>query len=612
MIEELGSHEIRNILETTGGQDPLPRYNDEDRWQQIQSNPMLAESIRRWRELAHGALKEELTQVPASLYLSYQRTGSRAPHDGTVAGRRNRLTAFVVGECLERRGRFLDPIMDHAWAICEESSWVIPAHGRKTLPEYTDISWVDLVSAGTALTFSESLYMIGERLDQHDPMIGERMIQEIERRCWIPYLDHDNPWMFAEGEKRVNNWNAVCNCGVVGSAILMMQDDRRLALMIEKCLRSLNDYLRSFDSDGGSDEGPSYWVYGVSNYVWLSYLLETRTEGRLSLLDAPEMQQIAMFPQQVTLTGRYVANFSDCGPQVFFTPSLMFYLGRRLDLPGVSAFAQREFDLDGKWGGRYGVRDFTWMPSKPDRGKWEPEDHVYLKGQEWMISRFDSGEGGLVLAAKGGNNGENHNQNDLGNFMVCYAGEPLIVDLGSGTYTKDYFGEGRYDILVNTSWGHNLPLVNGRQQPVGPEYRAKVMEHAHTDEEDLLLTELKGAYPPEAGLESLVRRVSLNRKAHPGFVEVDDMVRLAGPAGTCKTPIYTYGDVALGKDGGFRITGKDGSIEVRYRPTDLDPVTEEVEINDGKVRAPLRRVVFDLPVRKGAAHMNLRIVPLVE
>lgn len=55
------------------------------------------------------------------------------------------------------------------------------------------------------------------------------------------------------------------------------------------------------------------------------------------------------------------------------------------------------------------------------------------------------------MAAKGGNNGEPHNHNDVGSFFYLVGDEMLLTDLGAGEYTKEYFHEGRYRILCNNS-----------------------------------------------------------------------------------------------------------------------------------------------------------------
>jgi len=295
MIKELDRTEIERILKSTTGRDLLPKYRDERHWQKVLGNRMLGPSTDQWVQRLDRELKEPIVAVPASLYLNYSRTGDRSPHDGIIHARRSRLMSLVIGECLERKGRCMDAIMDHVWAICEESSWVIPAHSRTTLPAYRDISWIDLVSAETARTLAEAAYIMADLLDEHDPMIRQRIGYELDRRCWRPYAERDDLWwMFGGNRARVNNWTAVCNCGVVGSALLAMEDGAELAAVVEKSIRSMNCYLRSFDPDGGCEEGPAYWSYGMSNYAWLSYLLEARTDGMISLTEAPEMPSIAV------------------------------------------------------------------------------------------------------------------------------------------------------------------------------------------------------------------------------------------------------------------------------------------------------------------------------
>lgn len=611
MIKEFTYDEITDILKNTKIKDPIPKYADKEQWSKIINNPILARSFSGYEDFLNKQLEEPLTLVPASLYLNFRRTGSRSPHDNIISNRRSKLTSLVIGECIERKGRFMDAIMDVMWAICEESSWVIPAHSRTTLPEYTDIKWIDLVSAETGRVLAEAIYMIGEKLDEHDPMICQRAVYEINRRCWEPYMKYDDLWwMFAKNRQKLNNWTAVCNCGVVGSAILAMKDQDTLASMIEKCLRSMNDFLKCFDKDGGCDEGPGYWGYGVSNYVWLSYLLEKRTEGKITLLDTPEMKGIAMFPQRTTLSGNYVANFSDCSPRVSFSPSLMYYLGKRLDMSQLCAFAQYQYDLSYGVSGRSNVRDLAWIPDQTFDGKWKPERHVYYPEMQWMISRADeSDENTLILACKGGHNAENHNQNDIGSFIVHYGGESLIIDLGAGTYTKDYFSAKRYEILVNSSWGHNVPLINGFQQPPGAQYLAKVLSHGSSDLEDFLELDMSMAYPSQAGLKSLIRRMSLHRKPEGNYIKIIDQIQLKENTGTCKCPLYVIGSITKEGNGKLHIKGEKSAIKVEYLPEVVKMYIEKVETDDKRLSENISRIVFDIPINNGTGYMDLTITP---
>lgn len=47
------------------------------------------------------------------------------------------------------------------------------------------------------------------------------------------------------------------------------------------------------------------------------------------------------------------------------------------------------------------------------------------------------------VAAKGGNNAESHNHNDIGNFIVYHNNQPVVIDLGRDTYTSKSFSNQR-------------------------------------------------------------------------------------------------------------------------------------------------------------------------
>jgi len=607
MTHESEGPEIVGILSNAeaAGLGALPRYSDKAFWQRVSDNPMLAEGLQSLRERSDSTVKEPIVHVPVSLYLSYSRTGSRSPHDGLISQRRANLESFMVAECLERKGRFADAIVDHIWAICEESSWVIPAHSRGKFPEYREFSWIDLFSASTALDLAQALSIYGEELDRQDPAIRERMIHEMYRRCWKPYMERDDFWWLFPAGHRVNNWTAVCNCGVVGSALLAMDDTDSLSFMIEKCLASMRAYLGSFGPKGGCDEGASYWSYGVGNYAWLSYLMEGKTGGRITLMDEPIMREIAIFPLRVTLCRRKVANFSDCSPEVRFPPSLFFYLSKRLRIPRLKSFAQHQYNEEKGW--TASIRDIMWMDRRPCRSTWRPRSHIYLPGIQWMISRSHVKDTkGLILAAKGGNNGENHNQNDVGNFIVMYGCEGLIIDLGSGTYTSDYFTSKRYSLLFNSSRGHNVPLIDGHEQAAGPQYSAHITEHRAGRRLDLLSMEIGAAYPREAGIRSLLRTISFHREGERAWVEVDDCLRLRKDSASFVLPLHTWGEVRQRK-GAALIRGTRAALRIDYSPPEVSLTVEEVDLKDKKFERSVRRIVLDVPVRQGRARLTLRL-----
>lgn len=99
----------------------------------------------------------------------------------------------------------------------------------------------------------------------------------------------------------------------------------------------------------------------------------------------------------------------------------------------------------------------------------------YFENCEWYIVRSKE----LSFAAKCGNNGESHNHNDIGGFIITVDGEQIITDYGSGEYMREYFrDETRYDFLVTSSRGHSVPIIDREYQKSGSEFRGKVLKHS--------------------------------------------------------------------------------------------------------------------------------------
>ena len=347
-------HRRRGLaLRAAPAEPPFPPVTDRAAWEVVREQ--LGGRGRGADRAGRGGGRRADPGLPATLFLEFDRTGERDGYQPPQSTRRANLAALVLAECLEDRGRFLDPILDLAWAICEEDGWVIPAHQRvlslpierqvdvrrewdtdpmRALPDVTR-PVVDLGVAGTALEMAECDALVGARLD---PMLGQRIRHEVDHRCLTPFLTrHDFHWLNSAQARGVNNWTAVCVCGIVGAATYLESDPAPLGELIARGTRSLSDYLDTFDPDGGSSEGPGYWSYGFGHYTVIAHLIEQRTGGRVSLLDGDFLRQIARYPARTVLSpGQYV-NFSDCDRDVALISPHLAFLAGRLDLPTLNA-----------------------------------------------------------------------------------------------------------------------------------------------------------------------------------------------------------------------------------------------------------------------------------
>ncbi|MCA9893054.1 MAG: hypothetical protein KC615_08720, partial [Anaerolineae bacterium] len=338
MLSKYNYIDVQSILEQEKAAPPFPPASNRDAWNKVRSD-LGEEKVARYIANGEACARMDIPALPATLYLDFKRTGERLPYENPVAKRRSMLRCLTLAECLEYEGRFLDPLLNLVWAICEESSWSYPAHQT----ELTDMTKpvIDLFATMTGRQLAEFDLLLGAELDD---WVGHRIRYEVNRRLFEPYLTPHRPWwwMYNTRERRTNNWNAVCNGNIVSAAILLEDDNARLAEIIARAARSLDDYLETFDADGGSTEGPGYWSYGYGNYVLMAQLVEQRSNGQLEFLGSDQIRKISQFPARTVLSHNLFVNFSDCDMHVSLQPALLAFLSKRLDLPELMALARQQ------------------------------------------------------------------------------------------------------------------------------------------------------------------------------------------------------------------------------------------------------------------------------
>lgn len=606
MLSHHNPADVERALRAPTAPPPFPPAADRAAWEGARER--LGDAATALIATAAGLHREPIPSRPATLYLDWLRNPTRGEqeYDGTLTERRTRLATLTLAECLEHEGRFLDPLLDTAWSLCEESSWAHPTHVRG-LPDY-DRPVIDLRVAMTALDLAEMDHLLGARLD---PLLRKRIRRELDRRCFAPFLQrHDYWWMYNTELRGVNNWTAVCVGGVVGAAIYLEDDPARLAEIFTRGLRSLDDYLATFDEDGGSSEGPGYWSYGFGYYTIVAHLVETRTGGRVDLFAGDRLRQIARYPLRTILSPGVYVNFSDCDRRVNLSSTHLAFLARRFDIPELMALANGQSPGPRQGQLAWGLRELFWTPDRDAGTTVVPARSDFFRGMHWLIARQDPADpDALVLAAKGGHNQEMHNQNDVGAVIVHLAGESLVADPGRGRYNQAYFGPQRYEHLVNSSLGHATPVPNGQAQLAGREHRAELLAHRATEAEDMMALELRDAYPAEADLASLRRTVALRRAPPGGEVLLEDVAQFQTSPGTFESVLITFGRAEIG-DGAVTLRGARGTLTVAYDPPDLTVLTEptpQVDLAEGP--ADLTRVRFAWPEPAWEGSIRLRITP---
>ena len=596
---------VRMVLDAAPAWEPFARKRSEvDAIRVRVGEEAVAALVKR----AEADATAPIPALPAELYLEFMRTGRREGYEDAQRQRRNMLYRLTLAEWLEGQGRFAAAIENIAFARLEETNWAWPAHAR-TL-DFPDRPTVDLAAAMTGLDLAEMDYLVGEGFS---PSLKARLRSEVNRRTITPFLTrNDHWWLHTTPAKQVNNWTAVCVAGVVGAALYFETDLDRLAEIITRGLHSLADYLETFDSQGGSSEGPDYWSYGFGNYVVLAHLLAARTGGAIDLLDDERVREIAQFPVRTVLTQGVWASFSDSDSNPNFHPGLLSHLAERLNLPALTELGMRnDYAVEIFNQFVWPLRQYAWpLPEKTVA--FGGVAHDWFADMAWMISRLDPADpASLRLAIKGGHNDEMHNQNDVGSLIVVNKGRVVLTDPGRGRYSKAYFGPERYSNLFASSRGHSVPVVNGHEQVEGAERAAKVVSYRHGQDRDEIALDMAAAYPAEAGLTELRRSVAFDRKAQGGRIELSDGFAFANGGGEFQSVLVTPLNVEVGADA-VRIGDEAGGVRVAFDPACVT-VSTETHRGAEKQYAPsidLTRVLFAAKERPSRGEVALEITPL--
>lgn len=481
---------------------------------------------------AEELFKKDIPLLPASLYREYVTNGNRSNYQDLFFLRRDMAVAFAVAEAYENKGRFTEKLMDVVWAIMEESTWLLPAH-LYCSPRFEDASLgpvfgdnslhgLALFSATTCGTLTTVYYLCKDKLDAIEPIISKKMEYCLKERGIKNYLQTEYWWGGGLGRK-TNNWCPWILSNILLTAAIIEKDDYTRAKVVEKAMGHLDNFLDCYEPDGGCDEGPAYWgAAGASLFDCLE-LLDDLSGGRISVWDNRLIKNIGDYIYKVNISGNRYVNFADCAPKTSPNAGMLVRFGEKTNSPFLTSFGKKQARYgDTFFSASHMYRSLKWLVTP------------YVKAEECPMPLYtefpdlgvitarecEDTEKGMFLAAKAGRNDEMHNHNDCGNFMVYYNGKPVIIDTGVGTYTKQTFSADRYKLWFMQSGYHNLPSFDGIDQHDGKNYFAT--DKQFSEQSRSISSELKHAYPKEAGIESYVRRVSLSG----GTVTVSESIKL--------------------------------------------------------------------------------------
>ncbi len=406
----------------------------------------------------------------------------------------------------------------------------------------------------------------------------------MKSRVLDPFLTHDFWWM-GVGGGFMNNWAPWCTANSLVASLLLEADPTHRVATVRKSMEILDRWLATYHPDGGCDEGPTYWVRAGGSLLRLprTSLRRFSRQDPASTMNPSSRRSAAISPAPASAPTT-TSTPPTALPASRLPADLVYRYGRRLnDAPMIAL---------GRWThhqrptafleGRDLLRllpPFFFSEGIEEAGEPSLPRDTWLPGTEIMTARErEDSDRGFYLAVKGGHNGESHNHNNVGHFVVYYDGYPSSFDAGVGTYTAQTFSDRRYEIWTMQTAYHNLPTVNGVQQKEGREFHAQGVYYHADDSAAALSLDLAAAYPKAAHLISWHRTCRLIRGDKPR-VEIEERFALSAPTQALELSLLTAHEPRL-EPGLIRLTNGETQLALTYDPAELSACLQPLDLDD--------------------------------
>ncbi len=460
-----------------------------------------------------------------------------------------RVNMLGVVYRMEKDPKVLQRINDEVVAVCNFTDWN-PSH-------FLDVAEMSMAVA-FALDWTE-----GKLPKSTIELAKTALIEKGITPSW-PENGKDPGWAFGH-----NNWNQVCNGGMIAASIAIAEKDPELAAKtIKRALDGMTHALVQYSPDGVYPEGSTYWGYGTSFSVVTAAMLESSFGTDFGIADYPAFKESAVFRYLMNAPSGWYFNFADCGDKRGESGDVI--LAWFASKTGNKAFFEKDrflmpADDMGKLS-RLGGASLVWLSQYEEKTgvnmplAWKGDGSnplVVFKGEENDPHSY-------YFGGKGGRATTSHGNMDAGSFIFELNGVRWVVDPGNQGY-HDLEKTGfdlwnscqdcqRWTLLTKNNFGHSTITVN---------------DQLFINDGSATLVDFQGGDNPEATFEmsaiygenmkSAKRTFS---KDSPVSVIIEDVLETSEKTELITWQLMTTADVKLVKGGAVLMQdGKELKLE---------------------------------------------------
>lgn len=545
----------------------------------------------------YAAMKRNAADILEAPLLTRKMEGRRLL--GTSREMLYRMSVLAMVYRIEKDAAMLRRIDDELKAVSSFSDWN-PSH-------FLDV-------AEMSLAVSLALDWAGEDLPKSTVDVSKKAL--IEKGIRPSFNGEKTPgWV-----NGTNNWNQVCNGGMIAAAITIADVDPELAAKtISRSLNGMPHALASYGPDGLYPEGATYWGYGTSFSVVTSSLLESAFGTDFGIAAYPAFVESATFRLLTVAPSGFYYNFADCGDKDGTAGDIT--LAWFAQHTGNGLYLEKEEFLQsaenmGKlsrlagaglvWLSQFESRDNTKLPLA-----WKGEGHnplvIFRGGEDDQRKYYFGGKGGKATIS--------HGNMDAGSFILEIDGVRWSIDPGNQSYHEiektgfNLWGScqncERWLLLTKNNYGHSTLTVN---------------DQLHINNGFAPLKDFKGGPSPEATFDLTEVFGGLLTRASRRFVKeddhsllIEDRIEVNDSTKSVTWQLITAADVEITKSGALlKQDGKQLRMENLSHPDvmvsviSLDPPPLAL---DRKIKN-LKRLEIRLPAylfSKGVNEVRVRL-----
>ena len=256
-----------------------------------------------------------------------------------------------------------------------------------------------------------------------------------------------------------NNWNGVCNGGLMAAALAICNVDRYaedIKDYLDVTITGIERGMWVYAPEGGYEEGPGYWSYGTTYAHIFMSCLQSACGTTYGLYNAPGFAHSVYFTTYLG-SANTTWGFHDGGSGSADTNIAAWFALMSND-PNVNAIRRQAIDMGWKSVSMYDVIYFDphIMTSTItlDLDSYYSLDSIMTFRSSWDTSN------NIFTGLHGGDNAASHGDLDIGNFVINVNGVFIIGELGSDNYnTAGYFGVYRWSYYRKRAEGQNTLVM---------------------------------------------------------------------------------------------------------------------------------------------------------